>query len=61
MHLSDGEYFRSIPSLAHFLNMEQELWYESKGLRVSLDLGRIQEVNLFCCFALHLRCLIYKI
>lgn len=47
MHLSDGEDFGTIPSLAGFINVEQELWYQSKGLRVSLDFGRIQEVNLF--------------
>lgn len=47
MHLSDGEDFGTIPSLAGFINVEQESWYESKGLRVSLDLGRIQKVNLF--------------
>lgn len=46
-HLSDGEDFGTILSLAWFINVEQELWYESEGLRVSLDLGRIQVVNLF--------------
>lgn len=47
MHLSDGEDFGTILSLAGFINVEQELRYESEGLRVSLDLGRIQVVNLF--------------
>jgi len=52
MHLSAGEDCGTIPSLAGFVSGEQELGYESKGLRVSLDGGGIQEVNLFVvlCF-----------
>lgn len=56
MHLRDGEDFDTVPSLAGFINVEQKLGLESKGLRICLDLGRIQEVNFFCYFTLHLRC-----
>lgn len=47
MCLSDGEDFGTIPSLAGPIDVEQESRYELKGLRVSLDLGGIQEVNNF--------------
>lgn len=50
MCLSDGEDFGTIPSLfgtIPSIGVEQELRYELKGPRVSLDLGRIQEVNNF--------------
>lgn len=60
MHLSDGKDFGTLPSLAGFVHLEQKLFHRSKGLRICLDLGRIQEMNFFCCFTLNLRCLIYK-
>lgn len=60
MHISDGEDFGTVPSLVGFVSVEQKLCHKSKGLRICLDLGRIKEVNFFCCFTLHLRCLIYK-
>lgn len=62
MHLRDGEDFGNVPSLAAFISVEQKLCYKSKGVRICLDLGRIQEVIFFfCCwFTLYLRCLIYK-
>lgn len=41
MHLSDREDFGTILSLAGFINIEQGLWFDSKGLRISLDLGGI--------------------
>lgn len=47
MHLRDGEDFGTVPSLAGFVNVEQKLCHKSKGLRICLDLGRIQEVIFF--------------
>lgn len=47
MHLSDRKDLGTVPSLAAFIDLGQELWYESKGLRASLDLGRVQEMSLY--------------
>lgn len=50
MHLRDGEDFGTVPSLAGFVNVEQKLCHKSKGLRICLDLGRIQEVIFLLLF-----------
>lgn len=47
MHLSDGEDFGTVPSLAGFVSVEQKLCHKFKGLRICLDLGRIQEMKFF--------------
>lgn len=60
MHLRDGEDFDTVPSLTGFINVEQKLCLKSKGLRICLDLGRIQEVNFFLLFYIAFKMLIYK-
>lgn len=49
-HLRDGEDFGTVSSLAGFINIEQKLCHKSKGLKICLDLGRIQEVKFVLLF-----------